>query len=72
MTDETVLWLSIGFMGQAMFSMRFLVQWLQSERVRRSVVPVLFWYFSIGGGRPCWLTPSTGRTRFLFSANRRG
>lgn len=50
MNSETWLWLGIGFLGQAMFSMRFLIQWLQSEKVRRSVVPVLFWYFSIGGG----------------------
>jgi len=44
------LWLGIGFLGQAMFSMRFLVQWLQSERQRRSIIPVAFWYFSIFGG----------------------
>jgi lipid-A-disaccharide synthase-like uncharacterized protein len=45
-----VIWLSIGFLGQAMFSMRFLIQWLSSERQRRSVVPVHFWYFSLAGG----------------------
>ncbi len=44
------LWLVIGFSAQAMFSARFLVQWIASERVRRSVVPDLFWYFSLGGG----------------------
>lgn len=44
------LWLVIGFTAQAMFSARFLVQWIASERVRRSVVPDLFWYFSLGGG----------------------
>jgi lipid-A-disaccharide synthase-like uncharacterized protein len=43
-------WLFIGFAGQALFSMRFLVQWLATERARRSVVPVAFWYLSIGGG----------------------
>jgi lipid-A-disaccharide synthase-like uncharacterized protein len=48
MTDS--LWLGIGFLGQAMFSMRFLLQWLQSERQRRSIIPVAFWYFSILGG----------------------
>jgi lipid-A-disaccharide synthase-like uncharacterized protein len=42
--------LAIGFGGQAMFSMRFVIQWLASERARRSVVPVLFWWFSLGGG----------------------
>lgn len=44
------IWLAIGFGGQAMFSMRFLVQWLWSEKKKRSVVPVAFWYFSIAGG----------------------
>lgn len=43
-------WTAIGFLGQLFFSMRFLVQWLMSERARRSVVPVAFWYFSILGG----------------------
>lgn len=41
---------ALGFGGQALFSMRFVVQWLASERAGRSVVPVLFWYFSIAGG----------------------
>jgi lipid-A-disaccharide synthase-like uncharacterized protein len=44
------LWLGIGLAGQALFSMRFLVQWLASERRGRSIVPLAFWYFSIGGG----------------------
>jgi lipid-A-disaccharide synthase-like uncharacterized protein len=49
MTTESV-WLVLGFLGQAFFTARFLVQWIASERAGRSVVPVLFWYFSIGGG----------------------
>jgi lipid-A-disaccharide synthase-like uncharacterized protein len=49
MTTEQ-LWLGIGFLGQAMFSARFLVQWIASERRKQSVIPVPFWYFSIGGG----------------------
>jgi len=44
------VWLGIGLLGQAMFFSRFLVQWWQSEREGRSVVPVAFWYFSVGGG----------------------
>jgi len=40
----------IGFLGQALFTARFLVQWIASERAGRSVVPVAFWIFSIGGG----------------------
>lgn len=45
-----VVWLIIGFAGQAFFSARFLVQWIASERARRSIIPLAFWYFSIGGG----------------------
>lgn len=44
------LWLSVGFLGQALFSSRFLVQWIASERRRESVVPVSFWFLSVGGG----------------------
>ncbi|MDD3019381.1 MAG: lipid-A-disaccharide synthase N-terminal domain-containing protein [Alphaproteobacteria bacterium] len=44
------IWLAIGFMGQAMFSARFLIQWLASEKVKKSIIPNLFWWFSIGGG----------------------
>ena len=43
-------WLMVGFAGQALFSMRFLVQWIYSERRRASVIPVAFWYFSLLGG----------------------
>jgi lipid-A-disaccharide synthase-like uncharacterized protein len=44
------MWLGVGFLGQGLFSARFLVQWIASERRRRSVVPVHFWYLSLGGG----------------------
>jgi lipid-A-disaccharide synthase-like uncharacterized protein len=43
-------WLLVGFVGQAFFTMRFVVQWIASERRKESVVPVAFWFFSIGGG----------------------
>jgi lipid-A-disaccharide synthase-like uncharacterized protein len=43
-------WLVIGFLGQACFFSRFLIQWLASERAGRSVVPRAFWYLSIAGG----------------------
>ncbi|MBW1816218.1 MAG: lipid-A-disaccharide synthase N-terminal domain-containing protein [Deltaproteobacteria bacterium] len=46
----TKIWLIVGFAGQALFSMRFLLQWLASERMKKSVIPVAFWYFSIAGG----------------------
>ena len=42
-------WLLLGFGGQAVFMGRFVVQWLASERDRRSVIPVSFWYLSILG-----------------------
>ncbi|WP_088344006.1 MULTISPECIES: lipid-A-disaccharide synthase N-terminal domain-containing protein [Rhodomicrobium] len=45
-----LIWLGVGFAAQAMFSMRFIVQWLASEKARRSVVPETFWYFSFIGG----------------------
>jgi lipid-A-disaccharide synthase-like uncharacterized protein len=49
MTVDQV-WLSVGLLGQAFFSARFLVQWIASERAKQSVIPVQFWYWSIGGG----------------------
>ena len=48
--EQNVIWLAVGFLGQALFSARFLVQWLSSERQKRSVVPLAFWYFSVAGG----------------------
>lgn len=48
--NSLTFWLVLGFTGQIMFSMRFLVQWMASERARRSIIPVAFWYFSIAGG----------------------
>jgi lipid-A-disaccharide synthase-like uncharacterized protein len=44
------LWVLFGFIAQVMFMARFLVQWIASERARRSVVPTAFWFFSIAGG----------------------
>jgi lipid-A-disaccharide synthase-like uncharacterized protein len=43
-------WLALGFLGQAMFSARFVVQWVASERRKTSVIPVAFWWLSIAGG----------------------
>jgi lipid-A-disaccharide synthase-like uncharacterized protein len=43
-------WVLLGFVAQAMFTMRFLVQWLASEKVGKSVIPLAFWWFSISGG----------------------
>ena len=43
-------WVLLGYAAQIMFTMRFVVQWIASERARKSVIPVAFWFFSIGGG----------------------
>ena len=43
-------WVILGFVAQGFFTMRFVVQWIASERARASVIPVAFWFFSIGGG----------------------
>jgi lipid-A-disaccharide synthase-like uncharacterized protein len=42
-------WLLVGLAGQAVFSARFVVQWIQSERAGRSVIPEVFWYLSLVG-----------------------
>jgi lipid-A-disaccharide synthase-like uncharacterized protein len=42
-------WLIVGFTGQILFSLRFFVQWLASEKEKKSVIPISFWYFSLGG-----------------------
>lgn len=44
------IWLILGFTGQGLFASRFLVQWISSERRRRSYIPRSFWYLSIAGG----------------------
>jgi len=50
MQQTDYVWLMVGLTGQALFSMRFILQWLKSERLQKSVVPTAFWYFSIAGG----------------------
>lgn len=49
-TPLELAWVIFGLFGQLLFTGRFLVQWIASERARKSVMPVAFWYFSIGGG----------------------
>ena len=48
MTNEQI-WIAFGLTGQLLFTARFVVQWVSSEREKRSVVPRSFWYFSLGG-----------------------
>ena len=43
-------WLAFGLIAQLLFTARFLVQWISSERAGQSVVPMAFWFFSMGGG----------------------
>lgn len=43
-------WVIVGLGGQLLFTARFLVQWIASERAGRSIIPMAFWYFSISGG----------------------
>jgi lipid-A-disaccharide synthase-like uncharacterized protein len=45
-----ILWLGLGFTAQLLFATRFIVQWIASEKARRSIVPETFWYFSLAGG----------------------
>ena len=56
-----MVWIGIGFLGQFLFMMRFLWQWVQSERQRRSIIPIAFWYFSLAGGM----------TLFAYAVHRR-
>jgi lipid-A-disaccharide synthase-like uncharacterized protein len=42
-------WMSAGFLGQIVFFMRFLVQWVASERRGESIIPIAFWFLSLGG-----------------------
>jgi lipid-A-disaccharide synthase-like uncharacterized protein len=44
------IWLAVGLLGQLLFASRFVIQWYKSEIVGRSVIPVSFWYCSVGGG----------------------
>jgi lipid-A-disaccharide synthase-like uncharacterized protein len=43
-------WIVLGFVAQIMFTMRFMVQWIASERAGKSVIPMSFWSLSIAGG----------------------
>jgi len=47
--DDSAAWVLVGFIGQALFGSRFLLQWLASEQARRSVIPTAFWYLSLAG-----------------------
>ena len=56
--DQSIIWLNahldawviFGFLGQAVFMMRFVYQWFVSEKAGKSIIPLSFWYLSIAGG----------------------
>ena len=48
--NPATLMVTVGFGGQFLFAMRFIIQWIKSEGEKKSVIPLAFWYFSIGGG----------------------
>ena len=48
--DIDTIWLVVGLFGQSLFFGRFFVQWIASERRKQSVIPNVFWFFSLGGG----------------------
>lgn len=50
MIAASTFWLTLGFIGQLCFSSRFIIQWLASEKAKKSIVPEAFWYFSLFGG----------------------
>jgi lipid-A-disaccharide synthase-like uncharacterized protein len=57
--SANTVWVGVGLIGQALFSGRFFVQWIASEKARKSIVPNAFWYLSIAGGLvlftyACW------------------
>jgi lipid-A-disaccharide synthase-like uncharacterized protein len=49
MTEKHTIWLIVGFTGQLAFTMRFILQWIATEKAKNSVIPVAFWYLSIIG-----------------------
>lgn len=49
-STSEIIWVTVGFVAQFMFMMRFVIQWFASEKAKRSVMPEAFWYWSIAGG----------------------
>lgn len=49
MSTVEIVWVSIGMVGQLMFTLRFVVQWLASEKAHQTVMPYSFWILSIAG-----------------------
>ena len=50
LSTTELIFLCIGFIGQGLFASRFIVQWIYSEKIGKSTIPIVFWYLSIFGG----------------------
>jgi lipid-A-disaccharide synthase-like uncharacterized protein len=50
LTSIEIIFLTIGFLGQGLFASRFIFQWIYSEKIGKSSIPIIFWYLSIFGG----------------------
>lgn len=50
MNSIEIVWISIGFIGQFLFASRFILQWIVTEKNKKSTIPIQFWYLSIFGG----------------------
>ena len=50
LSNNEIIFLSIGFIGQGIFASRFIIQWIYSEKKGESYIPIIFWYLSIFGG----------------------
>ena len=51
--DKLEPWDAVGFVGHFVFFLRFVVQWIETEKKQRSVIPISFWYLSLGGSSIC-------------------
>jgi len=71
MYKTEILVLTIGFAGQCCFFMRFFIQWIFSEKNKKSVIPTSFWYFSLFGGL-LLLTYAIIRKDIVFTVGQAG
>ena len=60
------MWLAVGVAGQALFAARFLIQWIATEREKKSVIPTAFWYFSVGAAA-LQCAAFTARSEWIFA-----